>query len=213
MAFTGEDAAPQPDTPGSPRSGVVRLRAVGCTEVTTATGFYVEGLGVITNRHVVSGAQRIDAETWDGLAVTTDGAAAQDTVDVAVVALRPATDPHQGANLQGLSLQALPPEAGSPIRVLGFPRGRQYEDHLGTVLGRADDGNGNAVLVLDVAAEPGNSGSPVIDAAGKVVGVVYARRTDSGQILAVPAARLSRIGAELAVRGAPFTTQSCSPGA
>lgn len=200
---------------GSPREGVLRLRAVGCADVSTATGFYVEGLGVITNRHVVDGAGRIDAETWDGLTVLTGRAVAAEAPqggDIAVIPVSETNGDGRSASLQGLRLQAIPPEVGSVVRVLGFPRGRQYEDHLGTIVGRSDDGAGNSVLVLDVAAEPGNSGSPVIDDAGDVVGVVYARRTEGGHILAVPAARLSRVATDLTNRPTPAPAESCPGG-
>ena len=78
-------------------------------------------------------------------------------------------------------------EAGRPVQVLGFPFGRQTEvarradadviPQVSVIAGslsatRADDAGETRFLQTDAAIQPGNSGGPMLDEDGYVVGVV-----------------------------------------
>lgn len=124
---------------------------------------------VVTNRHVVEGGGPISVRPLTGgtvLAVAAYGLASD--VDVAVLELdRPDAVP--------LALHPGPdPVIGDEVRVVGFPRGIPAT-RAGVV-----DRSAGGQLLLDLAVNPGASGSPVIDDAGRVVGQVFAR-TDDGR--------------------------------
>ncbi len=66
------------------------------------------------------------------------------------------------------------------MTVVGYPEGGRLTVTSGTVIGGTTDPlneNLGEVLVTDAAVEPGSSGSAVLDAGGRVVGVVYAKNT------------------------------------
>ena len=188
------DLAQTANSTSQPRDAVVRLRSVGCGSITTGTGFWLRGDAVgqaqdkavlVTNRHVVADAAILQGENWAGEPVGLGTHVIASTrPDLAVLS---AAAPQDHRSPAVLRISAAEPTPGTPISVLGFPRGRQYESHRGTVTAVADDGQGNRSLVLDVIAEPGNSGSPVVTDDGLVVGIIYARRTDNSDVLAISA--------------------------
>jgi serine protease Do len=64
---------------------------------------------------------------------------------------------------------------------MGFPLGIRGDPAatLGILSRHYTDALRGQVLDTDVLANPGNSGGPLLDRAGNVIGVVYALRTDS----------------------------------
>ncbi len=151
----------------------VRIRNVGCGSVSTGSGFAVEGQTLITNRHVVAESAELQLSTYDGrdIAATTSSTAA--LADLAIVRT---TD----------TLPAVPelapadPEPGDEVTVVGYPDGGRLTVTSGRVIGGTTDPlneNLGEVLVTDAEVEPGSSGSAVLDAEGRVVGVVYAKNS------------------------------------
>lgn len=153
--------------------------AVGRT--TTGSAFAVELDGrpvVVTNRHVVEGACTISVRRLDGgPALQVDSHRLAAVRDVAVLELTDADD-IPPALLVGDA--AMP---GDEVRVVGFPVGRPSIS-AGPVQEAAP-----GRLVLDLDIDPGASGSPVLDDAGRVVGQVYARTAD-GRGVATPLSAL-----------------------
>ena len=153
--------------------------AVGRT--TTGSAFAVELDGtpvVVTNRHVVEGACTISVRRLDGgPALQVDSHRLAAVRDVAVLELADADD-IPPALLVGE--EAMP---GDEVRVVGFPVGRP--DISAGPVQEAAPGR----LVLDLDIDPGASGSPVLDDAGRVVGQVYARTAD-GRGVATPLSAL-----------------------
>jgi S1-C subfamily serine protease len=158
------------------------VRATRCDgTVATGSAFVLaatSGGVVVTNRHVVEGAARIGVRPLDGgpaIAVAEHRLSA--TADVAVLLL---VDPDE-----------LPPalargglvSPGDEVRVVGFPGG-QPATSVGTVA-TIDP----ARMLIELPAQPGTSGSPVMDADGAVVGQVFAR-TQDGRGVATPLDRL-----------------------
>ena len=151
----------------------VRIRNVGCGSVSTGSGFAIDARTLITNRHVVADSAELQLSTYDGrdIAATTASTAA-----LADLALVRTTD----------DLPAVPelaptdPAPGDTVTVVGYPEGGRLAVTSGTVIGGTTDPlneNLGEVLVTDAEVEPGSSGSAVLDADGRVVGVVYAKNT------------------------------------
>jgi S1-C subfamily serine protease len=101
----------------------------------------------------------------------------------------------KGIDLKPLTLSAKRQiNRGEPVAVLGFPLGDMVGSGLklttGVISATPEAGNDNK-LVLDAKVNPGNSGGPLLDAHGAVIGVVSAKSFGFGQIesygLAIPA--------------------------
>jgi S1-C subfamily serine protease len=163
------------------RRAVLRIRAVGCGGTVTGTGFLIGERTVLTNRHVIEDSFRLELITWDGVILTAGSAAYSLQDDLAVVTLD--TAPPAGVTL------ALHPSvvgSGTNITVVGYPRATLQTIEHGTIARLSGQyPERSLVQVLTAPIRPGNSGGPVIDAAGRVVGVVYATDTESGEGLAI----------------------------
>ena len=192
----GETAAVQTPTPGTTTLSpdgfrttervAVRVRNVGCGGVSTGSGFAVSEDVLVTNRHVVAGAETMQVSTYDGQDLLVETAGSAIVADLAIVRTRSALP-------AAVTLAEADPEPGDPVEVVGYPGGGRLTSSTGTVLGyEADPLNANAgqIIVTDARAEPGSSGSPMYDESGQVVGVVYAATEDATRSLAVPVSTL-----------------------
>jgi S1-C subfamily serine protease len=167
----------------------VRVRNVGCGGVSTGSGFAVSEEVLVTNRHVVAGADTLQVSTYDGQDLLVETAGAAVVADLALVHTRSALP-------AAVTLAEADPSVGDPIEVVGFPGGGRLTSSTGRILGFDEDPlntNAGEVIVTDAAAEPGSSGSPMYDASGHVVGVVYAAAEDGSRSLAVPVSTLRRL--------------------
>ncbi|WP_218974765.1 serine protease [Streptomyces sp. NP160] len=180
----------------------VRVRTVGCTSVRTGSGFAVDAHTLVTNAHVVAGAEQLQVDTWDGHQLAVTGSVTATVADLAVVRTReelPASVPLAGAD----------PSGGEAVTVVGYPHGEALARATGTVTGPAEDplqAAAAAVLQLEAPVAPGSSGSAVVDGSGSVVGVVYAGATTGEDAYAVP---VSTLRAALAARGPLDASARC----
>jgi S1-C subfamily serine protease len=174
-------------TRGVARSAGVRAARVSVVKVLgSACGLGVEGSGwvaapgvVVTNAHVVAG-QRDTRVLPQGH---------QPGLDARAIAF----DPHNDVavlRVPGLSAPALhlahDPAVGTAAAILGFPRNGPYDVRAGR-LGQTrevitDDAYGRGpvrrlIASLRGAVRSGNSGGPMVDGAGEVVGTVFAATT------------------------------------
>ena len=56
------------------RTMTVRVRNTGCQGVATGSGFALDRHTLITNRHVLAGADELELDTWDGRSLTVSSA-------------------------------------------------------------------------------------------------------------------------------------------
>ena len=95
--------------------------------------------------------------------------------------------------------------------MVGYPEGGRLTVTSGSVIGGTTDPlneNLGEVLVTDAEVEPGSSGSAVLDADGRVVGVVYAKNT-LDQSFIVPVSTLRSLLADV---DAFVAAPSCTTG-
>ena len=179
---------PEADPPaGAPPSEVER--GVG-------TGVVVVDKGIIlTNLHVVAGAEKIKVTFFDGLEAEATITGVQPENDLAVLQAKKIPDDLVAATMR--STADLQP--GDNVAAVGFPFGIGPSVSSGVVSGlkrsfRSPEGKqelGN-LIQFDAAANPGNSGGPLINMDGEVLGIVTAilnptqQRTFIGIGFAVP---------------------------
>lgn len=194
-AFTGLVEEPiMPVDPGDPRlvkanavvaarQSVLRvdasaLRCGGRDRTFEGTGWVAADHVVVTNAHVVAGAENVSVRTANG------------SKRAAVIAFDPQRDL---AVLYVRELEAPPLRRGEELRsgtsavVAGYPMNGPYRLDAARVRGilraRGFDiySSGQVereIYSLRASIKPGNSGGPLLDAAGNVVGVVFARSLD-----------------------------------
>jgi serine protease Do len=183
------------------------------------SGFVIDAGGVIlTNEHVVRGAERIlvtfsDGRDFDARLVGSDA-----LTDVAVLRIDPAGDPLPAAPL-GTSRGLL---IGEWVVAIGNPTGSMVSNPEPTVTAgvvsavdrhifpsgqdrQMDRGFYLGMIQTDAAINPGNSGGPLINALGEVVGMnssIFSRSGGSeGLGFAIPIDRALKIADDLIRHG------------
>ncbi|MCW3047050.1 MAG: hypothetical protein JWO74_1334 [Solirubrobacterales bacterium] len=174
----------------------------------TGSGFVVDSKGdIVTAAHVVDGATSIKVTFSDGTSRTATLAGKDDATDVAVLKIDPS-----GLTLHPLTLgSSASLHVGDALVAIGSPFGYQESLSTGVVSGvdrTIQAPNGFTVahaIQTDAALNPGNSGGPILDSSGRVIGVADQIATggssdqSSGVGFAVPidliAAELGRLEA------------------
>jgi S1-C subfamily serine protease len=177
---------------------VVKITTGSNTSTDPANGIPAQGVGsgfiydangwILTNRHVVTGADKLTVELKDGRQFEGRTYGIDTLTDLAIVKI-------DGSNLpvaslgesDGLKIGQLVVAIGSPLGMYSFSvtsgivsgKGRDIEVDGGTRI--------NNLIQTDAAINPGNSGGPLADAGGNVVGINTAVATDSSGIgFAIP---------------------------
>jgi putative serine protease PepD len=170
--------------------------------VATGTGFAVEGGRIVTNQHVVADAE-IVAVRLDGRRVRARVVGSDASTDLAILRLPPVRAGELATLPLGSSDGVRP---GDTAVALGNPYGLARTVTAGVVsaVGRritAPDGAPiRDAIQTDAAINPGNSGGPLLDADGRVIGVISQSRGD-GLSFAVPVDTLRRITPDLERHG------------
>jgi S1-C subfamily serine protease len=142
------------------------------------TGVVIVDKGIIlTNLHVVQGAEVIKVTFSDGMESVASVRNVQPADDLAVLQAHKIPDDLQAATMR--STNDLAP--GDQVVAVGFPFGIGPSTSAGVVSGlkrsfRSPEGKqemGN-LIQFDAAANPGNSGGPLVTMDGQVVGIVTA---------------------------------------
>lgn len=165
----------------------VRIRSLGCEHLGLGSGFVLPGGVVVTNRHVLEQPLQVSVNTWDGHRLDADVAGVAIDSDLAVLQL------DDTSGLPTAELRTEPVEVGERIYAVGYPGGGPAAVTEGEVVALVDGsllGESTDVIRIDAEIRQGNSGGPVLDERGQVVGVVFALETTAGTGLAVPAATL-----------------------
>jgi len=146
----------------------------------TGSGWVYDDLGhVVTNAHVVRDAQRIVVQFSDGRVVGASVVGRDSFTDIAV--LRVSTD--EGLFPTSRATHE-PPHQGDRVFAFGSPFGFKFSMSEGIVSGLGRDPStaiGRAgftnFIQTDAAVNPGNSGGPLVDIHGKVIGMSVAIAT------------------------------------
>lgn len=184
---TSSQAAPQGTKNGKEHGPVERGIGTGVVIIDNGT--------ILTNLHVVSGARRIKVTFMDGTESDAVVVGTQPQNDLAVLRAKTIPDDLEAATLRSTADLA----AGDQVLAVGFPFGIGPSASAGVVSGlkrefRSPEGRQTMtnLIQFDAAANPGNSGGPLVTMDGAVVGIVTAilnpshQRTFIGIGFAVP---------------------------
>ena len=143
-------------------------------QVSTGSGFRVSAGGhILTNAHVVRGCTEVRVPPSPGTATRRVAVAAQDKASDLALLKGPAGAPFARFRAgRGVRPGARVVVAGYPLRGV-LAAGVNIS--AGTVAALAGPGNDRRLIQITAPVQPGNSGGPVLDAAGNVAGVVVAK--------------------------------------
>nr|WP_311200395.1 trypsin-like peptidase domain-containing protein [Jannaschia sp. W003] len=216
--------APRGDLAADERSTVALFQAASPSVVsisTTARGMFGRGVEVprgsgsgliwdavghvVTNAHVIEGATSASVQLADGRAFRARLVGQDRRHDLAVL------------KIDGLDLRPLPVgtsadlAVGQKVFAIGNPFGLDQSLTTGVVSALGRDVPGEAGITIrgaiqtDAAINPGNSGGPLLDSAGRLIGVNTAIYSPSGASagigFAVPVDAVARVVPQLVARG------------
>lgn len=181
----------------------------------SGSGFVYDMAGhIVTNSHVVRDAEEILVTFYDGYVANATSVGIDDYSDLAVIRVDPNETPLVPVEL-GDSNQL---EVGQRVIAIGNPFGLDGSMTVGIVsaLGRSlpsaqlldatyQSYNNPSIIQVDAAVNPGNSGGPLLDSYGRVIGINTAIRTESGGFqgiaFAVPVNTMKRVIPQLIESG------------
>lgn len=174
----------------------------------TGSGFIWDDQGhVVTNYHVIKGVRSAQVGLWDQRSYEADIVGASPDHDLAVLRIRVPTS--RPAPLPIGTSQDL--RVGQKVLAIGNPFGLDYSLTTGVISAldrtiRGEQGQTIQHLIqTDAAINPGNSGGPLLDSAGRLIGVNTAIYSPSGAFagigFAVPVDTVNRVVPELIARG------------
>jgi S1-C subfamily serine protease len=161
------------------------IATIAGQEPSSGAGVIVDDAAdILTSLHIVKGATTVTVRFYDGTEARAEVTATLADKDIAV--LRPQTAPAKlvPATLGDPGRLAI----GAPAFVIGHPFGLTGSLSAGVVSGldRSMSAPGLAapltgLIQFDAAVNPGNSGGPLVDSNGEVVGIVTGLVNPSGQ--------------------------------
>jgi S1-C subfamily serine protease len=165
---------------------VVRVLGTACGLGVSGSGWVVGSGVVVTNAHVVAGQRDTTVDSLGGPPLPAQAIAIDVPNDIAVLRV---------AGLTAPPLEQTEPRSGSAVAILGYPENGPLTAKPGlagrtsTVLSVDAYGRGpvrRRITSLRGLVRSGNSGGPLVDSAGRVVGTVFAARIEGGAGYAVP---------------------------
>lgn len=176
------------------RSSLVFIRSTDRTggDLGLGAGFVIDSNGLIaTARHVIGDGRDFVVELQGGKIVpVTEVYASSNRMDLAIVRV-------DAKELSSLPVSADDEtEQGREVVALGHPRGLRNSMVSGIVSGHQEI-DGIRMLQLAMSIQPGNSGGPVLDRQGNVVGIVTMKSTLANDVgFALPARLLRELQAD-----------------
>ncbi|QOR48145.1 trypsin-like peptidase domain-containing protein [Trueperella pecoris] len=207
---------------GAVGNAVVAIDVQTAAGGSSGSGFIIDAEGrIITNDHVVSGANSLFVTLSDGRVYEAELVGSDEATDLAVIKL---VSPPEGLTVARFG-DSSAVKVGQPVAAIGNPLGLSSTMTTGIISaldrpvqtvkqGRSPASSTRVVtnaIQIDAAVNPGNSGGPVFDATGAVIGVASSiaslGENTMGQVgsiglgFAIPAQLAQRIADEIISKG------------
>ncbi len=136
----------------------------------TGTGFFVSTDGyLITSYHVIKNSKKVIAVTFDKKELEAEVIKVDPANDVALLNVKTTTKPLHFSDQINLS-------KGEEVFTLGYPllmiQGQEQKATFGRINSLSGVGDDVRFIQIDVPIQPGNSGSPLINMNGQVIGII-----------------------------------------
>lgn len=149
------------------------------------TSFLIDGKGfLVTNAHVVNKAEKITVQNTSGVELAAEIIYSDDSLDVAILKINDSLFKPIKSLPYSINKKASA-DLAEPIFTLGFPRDEIVygEGYLSAKTGFKGD---TLACQISISANPGNSGGPVINKDGQVIGILSTRQTTAeGVVFAI----------------------------
>ena len=165
------------------KAATVEVEGRGCAGIDVGSGFVTDDKYIITNAHVVAGMRTPFVKSDSGRRPATV-VAFDPLLDIAILST-------EYSATHSLSRNTTLANRDSPALVLGFPGGGDLVAHPALVadtflaIGKdiyGDQKVSRKIYALNADIQKGNSGGPLIDTSGRVIGIIFARSTAYNQV-------------------------------
>ncbi len=138
---------------------------------TTGTGWPISSRYVVTNSHVVSEGSKVTLVTSQGEEIPASAVLRDEANDIVILEVK-----HPHTLPPALPLAKSQAKLGASVFTIGFPRvdfmGRAPKLSIGVISGESGLRDDPGSIQTTVPIQPGNSGGPLLNMKGEVVGVV-----------------------------------------
>ena len=153
----------------------------------SGTGFALKDGYIVTNYHVIEGANSITIQGVNGNFNIQYNTSIVGTDKINDLALLKVTDPtFKGFGIIPYSISSAISEVGEEIFVLGYPLTSTMGDEIKLTTGVISSKTGFqgdiALYQISAPIQPGNSGGPLFDKNGNVIGIVSAKHKDAENV-------------------------------
>jgi len=155
------------------------------------SGFLVDGKGIIvTNAHVVNGATTIVVQNCKGQEFRSRIIYSNTETDMAFLKIDDADFRSIGPLPYGIRKGST--DLGEPLFTLGYPR-EEIVYNEGYMSAKTGNNGDTLSFQIGVSANPGNSGGPVFNNKGEVIGIINARqKAAEGVVFAISSKNIFR---------------------
>ena len=158
----------------------------------SGSGFFIRPGEVVTNMHVIRGAHRVEIHTLDGKGRTYPVAGALAVDEEADLALLSVELPAERS--RPLTMASTLPDEGEQVFVIGNPLRLEGSVSDGIVSAVREVPDLGRIIQITAPVSHGNSGSPLLNMRGQVIGIVTVKVTNGQNInLALGVARISSL--------------------
>ena len=171
LGVIGQEFSVLKATAGEDFSGIIdeAIKSVVTirTDVGQGTGFIITNDGyIVTNFHVLAGGSEINSITYEREVVRTSFIGFDDVLDIALLKISGTHTPLKFGSSDSIQI-------GEKVIAIGNPLGLQFSVTEGIVsaIDRTGPNNLDVYIQTDAALNPGNSGGPLINKQGKVIGI------------------------------------------
>jgi len=171
---------------------IVTIRVTGRDgdELSIGTGFVISADGqIVTNSHVIGEGRAFTVELANGMRLPVLSIEACDQlIDLAVLRVDV-----QNQSLKPLKLSELPISPGMQVAGFGNPLGLQNSVVAG-IISAVREVQGREMIQLAMPTQPGNSGGPLMDMRGTVLGIINMKSAiDDNLGFAIPVNQLAQM--------------------